>query len=68
MIAYDENGEVLGRTGEEHGLPAEPKEFWVQGNGIKRIERETVLGEHEFGERGIAEPQDRSTLLPGFRL
>ena len=41
MVAYDRGGNIVGSIGEQHGLPAEPKEFWLEGSGIVRIEIKT---------------------------
>lgn len=38
MTAYSAKGKSLGSTGETHGLPAEPKDFGVDAEGIARVE------------------------------
>lgn len=41
MTGYDRTGRVVGATGEEHGLPARPESFAVEGDGIMRVELTT---------------------------
>jgi hypothetical protein len=37
LEAFDRRGRRIGSTGEEHGLPLQPQQFSVSGNGIVRV-------------------------------
>jgi hypothetical protein len=47
MTGYDRNGTMIGRVGEEHGLPPEPKEFSVGGGAIARVE---LRSDNRYGQ------------------
>jgi len=46
LVAYDSQGNVVGSTGEEHGLPPQPNQFSVEGNNIVRVQLST---DNRFG-------------------
>jgi hypothetical protein len=47
MVGYDKTGKIIGRAGEEHGLPPGAKEFSVQGDAIARVE---LITDNRWGE------------------
>lgn len=47
ISAYDSKGKVVASAGEEHGLPASPREFSVEGAGIVRVQLST---DNRFGD------------------
>lgn len=46
LEAYDSEGKVVSSTGEEHGLPSEPGQFFVEGSGIIGVRLST---DNRFG-------------------
>lgn len=46
MSAFDANGAKIASTGEEHGLPAAPREFTTEANGIAVVRLKT---DNRFG-------------------
>lgn len=51
LNAYDSNGKVVASIGEEHGLPAAPREVSVEGSGIVRVQLST---DNRFGDTAWA--------------
>ncbi len=47
LEAFDRAGNVVGSTGEEHGLPPTPQQFSIDGNGIVRVVLNT---DNRYGE------------------
>jgi hypothetical protein len=47
LDAYDSSGKLIDSTGEEHGLPAAPQRFFVEGGNIARVQLNT---DNRFGD------------------
>jgi hypothetical protein len=47
LDAYDSEGKVVASTGEEHGLPPQPRQVSVEGSGIVRVQLGT---DNRFGD------------------